>query len=269
MKQYLALLDHVLTHGKSKEDRTGTGTLTVFDYTLRFEMSDGFPLVTTKKMHLKSIIHELLWFLRGDDNIQYLKDNGVTIWNEWANSVGYVGRLYGYQWRQWSSYDKYIPSTDQIKQLINNLQTNPESRRHLVSAWNVNDLKHMSLPPCHFAFQCQVMDSKLNLKVFLRSLDVFLGAPFDIASYAFLLHMIAEQTNLTPGTLVLTATDVHLYNNHIDQAKLQLTREPLRLPYWHKAKEMPKDIDSYTFDYLNFAIYGYLSHAAIKAPIAI
>lgn len=268
MKQYLEMLDYVLTKGKQKADRTGTGTLTVFDYTLKFDMGEGFPLVTTKKMHLKSIIHELLWFLRGEQYIDYLQANGVTIWDEWAAENGHVGPIYGWQWRKWRDYanDNKI---DQITELISSIKNNPNSRRQLVSAWNVADLPSMKLPPCHFAFQCQVMDGKLNMKVFMRSLDIFLGAPFDIASYAFLLHMLAEQTNLIPGIFVLTATDVHLYNNHIEQAKLQLTRTPLSLPYWHKVKSIPKDIDSYTFDYLNYAIYGYLSHPAIKAPIAV
>ena len=263
MKQYLQMLDYVLTKGKPKADRTGTGTLTVFDYTMRFNMDDGFPLVTTKKMFTKGIIYELLWFLRGDDNIKFLKDNGVTIWNEWADEEGFVGPIYGYQWRKWETV---VSNIDQIKQLIANLKSNPDSRRHLVSAWNVSQIHFMALPPCHFAFQCQVMDGVLNLKVFLRSLDIFLGAPFDIASYAFLLHLLARVTDLIPGVLVVTATDVHLYKNHLDQARLQLTREPYPLPKLFLNLDLT-DIDAVKYE--DFTIDGYKFHPAIAAPIAV
>ena len=267
MKQYLQMLDHVLTHGQKKEDRTGTGTLTVFDYTMRFDMADGFPLVTTKKMHLKSIIHELLWFLRGEQDIDYLKENGVTIWNEWADADGWVGPIYGKQWRNWKG-SPIQPGTDQIAELIRNLKLNPNSRRHLVSAWNVKDIDQMALPPCHFAFQCVVLNHRLHLKVFLRSLDIFLGAPFDIASYAFLLHMLAQQTELTPGELVVSSTDTHLYLNHMEQAVTQLKREPKKLP-WFEMYNPPTSIDSYTHDHLAGAIHDYYHHEAIKAPIAV
>lgn len=269
MKQYLQLLDHVLTHGVSKEDRTGTGTLAVFDYTMKFDMADGFPLVTTKKIHIKSIIYELLWFLRGDQDIEFLKDNGVTIWNEWADQNGWVGPIYGKQWRDWKGSPIQY-GTDQIAELITNLKVNPNSRRHLVSAWNVKDLERMALPPCHFAFQCVVLNHRLHMKVFLRSLDIFLGAPFDIASYAFLLHMIAHQTNLTPGELVISSTDTHLYKNHVDQALLQLSREPLKLPTFEWTRpSVPASIDEYIFDDIGSSVHGYTYHPAISAPIAV
>ena len=263
MKQYLDSLRYVLENGKMKNDRTNTGTLTVFGLVMRFDLQQGFPLLTTKRVHVKSVLHEMLWFLRGEQNIKYLIDNGVTIWNEWAKEDGYVGPLYGYQWRHWQGEGSV---TDQITHLIYQLRFNPASRRHIVSAWNVPDIKHMALPPCHFAFQCQVQEGKLNLHVFMRSLDMFLGAPFDIAGYAFLTHMLAKVTGLQVGDLLITATDAHIYLNHLDQVRLQLTRTPLRLPELFILSDTT-NIDAFTYG--DFSIVGYDPQPAIKAPVAV
>lgn len=224
MKQYLDLLQHVLDHGILKEDRTGTGTHSVFGYQMRFNLQDGFPLLTTKKLHLKSIIHELLWFLKGDTNVKYLQENGVRIWNEWADENGDLGHIYGYQWRSWPDYDG--GHIDQIKEAIDTIQNNPDSRRIIVSAWNVADLPQMNLPPCHAFFQFYVANGKLSLQLYQRSADIFLGVPFNIASYALLLMMVAQVTGLEAGDFVHTLGDAHIYNNHIEQVREQLSREP-------------------------------------------
>lgn len=224
MKQYLDLLQHVLDHGIFKEDRTGTGTHSVFGYQMRFDLQDGFPLLTTKKLHLKSIIHELLWFLKGDTNVKYLQENGVRIWNEWADENGDLGHIYGYQWRSWPDYNG--GHIDQIKEAIHTIQNNPDSRRIIVSAWNVADLPQMNLPPCHAFFQFYVANGKLSLQLYQRSADIFLGVPFNIASYALLLMMVAQVTGLEAGDFVHTLGDAHIYNNHIEQVREQLSREP-------------------------------------------
>ena len=228
MKQYLDLLQHVLDHGVLKEDRTGTGTHSVFGYQMRFDLQNGFPLLTTKKLHLKSIIHELLWFLKGDTNVKYLQANGVRIWNEWADENGDLGHIYGYQWRSWPDYDG--GHIDQIKEAIDTIQNNPDSRRIIVSAWNVADLPQMNLPPCHAFFQFYVANGKLSLQLYQRSADIFLGVPFNIASYALLLMMVAQVTGLEAGDFVHTLGDAHIYNNHIEQVREQLSREPRALP---------------------------------------
>lgn len=228
MKQYLDLLQHVLDHGIFKEDRTGTGTHSVFGYQMRFDLQDGFPLLTTKKLHLKSIIHELLWFLKGDTNVKYLQENGVRIWNEWADENGDLGHIYGYQWRSWPDYNG--GHIDQIKEAIHTIQNNPDSRRIIVSAWNVADLPQMNLPPCHAFFQFYVANGKLSLQLYQRSADIFLGVPFNIASYALLLMMVAQVTGLEAGDFVHTLGDAHIYNNHIEQVREQLSREPRALP---------------------------------------
>lgn len=228
MKQYLDLLQHVLDHGVLKEDRTGTGTHSVFGYQMRFNLQDGFPLLTTKKLHLKSIIHELLWFLKGDTNVKYLQENGVRIWNEWADENGDLGHIYGYQWRSWPDYNG--GHIDQIKEAIHTIQNNPDSRRIIVSAWNVADLPQMNLPPCHAFFQFYVANGKLSLQLYQRSADIFLGVPFNIASYALLLMMVAQVTGLEAGDFVHTLGDAHIYNNHIEQVREQLSREPRDLP---------------------------------------
>ena len=228
MKQYLQLLEHILAHGTDKSDRTGTGTRSVFGYQMRFNLEDGFPLITTKKLHLKSIIHELLWFLKGDTNVRYLQENGVRIWNEWADENGDLGHIYGYQWRSWPDYNGGF--IDQISEAIETIKHNPDSRRIIVSAWNVADLPNMNLPPCHAFFQFYVADGKLSLQLYQRSADSFLGVPFNIASYALLLMMVAQVTGLRPGDFVHTLGDAHLYLNHLDQARLQLTRQPKPLP---------------------------------------
>lgn len=228
MKQYLDLLQHVLDHGILKEDRTGTGTHSVFGYQMRFDLQNGFPLLTTKKLHLKSIIHELLWFLKGDTNVKYLQANGVRIWNEWADENGDLGHIYGYQWRSWPDYDG--GHIDQIKEAIDTIQNNPDSRRIIVSAWNVADLPQMNLPPCHAFFQFYVANGKLSLQLYQRSADIFLGVPFNIASYALLLMMVAQVTGLEAGDFVHTLGDAHIYNNHIEQVREQLSREPRALP---------------------------------------
>jgi len=264
MDQYLSLMKDVLEHGSPKEDRTGTGTLSVFGRQMRFDLSKGFPLVTTKKVHLRSIIHELLWFLKGDTNIQYLKDNGVSIWDEWADENGNLGPVYGYQWRSWPAADgRHI---DQISQLMQQLTANPDSRRLIVCAWNVGEIENMALPPCHAFFQFYVANGKLSCQLYQRSCDVFLGLPFNIASYAILTHMVAQQAGLEVGDFVWTGGDVHLYSNHLEQARLQLSRAPYALPTLH-IKRKPDSIFDYQFD--DFEVQDYVCHPGIKAPIAV
>ena len=264
MKQYLDLMRHVRDQGVFKEDRTGTGTYSCFGYQMRFDLSEGFPLVTTKKLHLRSIIHELLWFLSGDTNIRYLKENGVSIWDEWADEDGNLGPVYGSQWRSWPSADgRHI---DQISQVIEQLKNNPDSRRIIVSAWNVGELENMALPPCHAFFQFYVADGKLSCQLYQRSADIFLGVPFNIASYALLVHMMAQQCDLDVGDFVWTGGDVHLYANHLEQTDLQLSREPLALPKL-VIQRKPDSLFDYKFE--DFVIEGYQSHPHIKAPVAI
>ena len=264
MRQYLDLLGHILQNGVEKEDRTGTGTKSVFGYQMRFDLSAGFPMVTTKKVHLKSIIHELLWFLKGDTNIRYLQEHGVRIWNEWAEPTGDLGHIYGYQWRSWPDYNGgYI---DQISEVIDTIRNNPDSRRIIVSAWNVGDLKNMNLPPCHAFFQFYVVDGKLSLQLYQRSADVFLGVPFNIASYALLLMMVAQVTGLQSGDFVHTFGDVHIYTNHIEQVKLQLSREPRDLPTMRINPEV-KDIFSFQYD--DFVLENYDPHPHIKGEVAV
>ena len=264
MKQYLDLMRHVMENGVRKEDRTGTGTISVFGYQMRFDLNAGFPAVTTKKLHFRSIIHELLWFLMGDSNIKYLHDNRVTIWDEWADENGDLGPVYGYQWRSWpTAAGDHI---DQISRLIARLQKNPDSRRHIVSAWNVADVDQMALPPCHTMFQFYVADSKLSCQLYQRSADIFLGVPFNIASYALLTMMVAQVTGYQLGDFVHTFGDAHLYLNHLEQAKLQLSREPYPLP---QMKLNPAVSSIFDFTYDDFELVGYQSHPAIKAPIAV
>ncbi|MFL0806231.1 MAG: thymidylate synthase [Oceanobacter sp.] len=264
MKQYLDLMRHVRENGVFKEDRTGTGTWSCFGYQMRFDLSQGFPLVTTKKLHLRSIIHELLWFLNGDTNIGYLKDNGVRIWDEWADDEGNLGPVYGAQWRSWPTADgQHI---DQISQVIEQIKQTPDSRRIIVSAWNVGELRNMALPPCHAFFQFYVADGKLSCQLYQRSADIFLGVPFNIASYALLLHMMAQQCDLDVGDFVWTGGDVHLYANHLEQADLQLSREPLPLA---KLVIQRKPDSLFDYRYEDFVIEGYQSHEHIKAPVAI
>ncbi len=264
MQQYNDLLRHVMQHGRKKEDRTGTGTVSVFGYQMRFNLQEGFPLVTTKKVHTKSIIHELLWFLKGDTNIKYLKDNGVTIWDEWADENGNLGPVYGYQWRSWpSASGEHI---DQISQLIDQIKKNPDSRRLLVNAWNVSEISKMKLPPCHILFQFYVADGKLSCQLYQRSADLFLGVPFNIASYALLTHMVAQVCNLEVGEFIHTLGDAHIYSNHFDQVNLQLTREPLPLP---TLKLNPEVKNIFDFTYEDIAIENYQSHPAIKAVVAV
>jgi thymidylate synthase len=264
MKNYLELLQDILDHGVRKSDRTGTGTLSVFGRQLRFDLSQGFPVVTTKKLHLRSIIHELLWFLSGSTNIRYLRENGVTIWDEWADENGDLGPVYGSQWRSWPTPDGR--TIDQIARVVEQIRTNPDSRRHLVSAWNVAEVDRMALPPCHYAFQFYVANGKLSCLFNMRSVDTFLGLPFNIASYALLTHMVAQQCDLEAGELIWCGGDVHLYSNHIEQAKLQLTREPYPLPTL-VIKRRPETIFDYKYE--DFEIVGYQCHPAIKAPIAV
>ena len=264
MKQYLDLLQHILDNGTDKGDRTGTGTRSVFGYQMRFDLADGFPLLTTKKLHLKSIIHELLWFLRGDTNVRYLQDNGVRIWNEWADADGELGHIYGFQWRSWPDYAG--GSVDQIAQAVDQIRNNPDSRRIIVSAWNVADLPNMNLPPCHAFFQFYVADGKLSLQLYQRSADTFLGVPFNIASYSLLLLMMAQVTGLKPGEFIHTLGDTHLYLNHIDQARLQLTREPRPLP---RMVLNPDVTDITGFRYEDFTLEGYDPHSHISAPISV
>lgn len=264
MKQYLDLMQDILDNGACKTDRTGTGTLSVFGRQLRFDLSNGFPLVTTKKLHLRSIIYELLWFLNGDTNIKYLNDNGVTIWDEWADENGELGPVYGSQWRSWPAPDgRHI---DQITQVINQIKQKPDSRRHIVTAWNPAEVDKMALPPCHALFQFYVADGKLSCQLYQRSADYFLGVPFNIASYALMTYMFAQQCDLQPGEFVWTGGDVHLYTNHLEQAKLQLSREPHALPEL-VIKRKPESIFAYTFE--DFEIRNYQSHPSIKAPIAV
>ncbi len=264
MKPYLDLMRHVLDHGARKDDRTGTGTLSVFGWQMRYDLAQGFPLVTTKKCHLRSIIHELLWFLRGDTNIAYLKENGVSIWDEWADASGNLGPVYGYQWRSWPTPDG--GHIDQIKQVIETLKNNPDSRRIIVSAWNVADLDKMALAPCHAFFQFYVADGKLSCQLYQRSADIFLGVPFNIASYALLTLMMAQVTGLRPGDFVHTLGDAHLYLNHLDQAREQLSRELRALP---SLRLNPDVTDLFAFKFDDFALEGYDPHPAIKAPVAV
>lgn len=264
MKQYHDLMKHVLEHGAKKEDRTGTGTISVFGYQMRFDLQEGFPLLTTKKLHTRSIIHELLWFLKGETNIKYLKDNGVSIWDEWADSNGNLGPVYGYQWRNWPKRDG--GSIDQITQVINAIKKNPDSRRLIVSAWNVADIESMKLPPCHAFFQFYVADGKLSCQLYQRSADIFLGVPFNIASYALLAMMVAQVCDLKPGEFVHTLGDAHLYSNHIEQAKLQLSRDLRPLPQL-KINPAVKDIFSFKFE--DFSLENYDPHPHIKAAVAI
>ena len=264
MQQYLQLLQHILDNGTEKTDRTGTGTKSCFGYQMRFDLQKGFPMVTTKKLHVKSIFYELLWFLKGDTNIKYLKENGVSIWDEWANEAGELGPVYGEQWRSWKGADGVV--VDQITELIKQIKTTPDSRRLIVSAWNVAELPKMALMPCHTLFQFYVADGKLSCQLYQRSADVFLGVPFNIASYALLTMMIAQVCDLEPGDFVHSFGDVHLYNNHIEQAKLQLTRTPFELP---TLKINPAVKDIFGFDFSDFTIENYQCHPGIKAPVAI
>ncbi|MBM3447613.1 MAG: thymidylate synthase [Bacteroidetes bacterium] len=264
MKQYHDLLQHLLDFGVKKEDRTGTGTYSVFGYQMRFNLQEGFPLITTKKLHTRSIFHELLWFLKGDTNIAYLKENGVSIWDEWADEQGNLGPVYGYQWRSWPNPDG--SSTDQIVNLVNGLKNNPNSRRHIVSAWNPSFIDQMALPPCHCLFQFYVAEGKLSCQLYQRSCDTFLGVPFNIASYALLTHMIAQVCDLEVGDFVWTGGDVHLYTNHVEQAKLQLSREFRTLPTL-KLNASVKDLFEFTMD--DISIENYDPHPHIKAEVAI
>lgn len=264
MRAYLDLLQHILDTGSEKSDRTGTGTISVFGYQMRFDLTEGFPLVTTKKLHLKSIIHELLWFLTGDTNIKYLKENGVSIWDDWADENGDLGPVYGHQWRSWMGADG--KTYDQINDVLHQIRTNPDSRRMIVNAWNVADLPKMALSPCHALFQFYVADGKLSCQLYQRSADVFLGVPFNIASYALLTMMMAQVTGLQPGEFIHTFGDVHLYSNHIEQAKLQLTREPYPLP---AMKLNPQITDLFGFRFEDFTLENYQSHPHIKAPVAV
>jgi len=264
MQQYLQLVQHIIDHGTKKTDRTGTGTKSCFGYQMRFNLAEGFPLVTTKKLHLKSIIHELLWFLKGDTNIQYLKDNGVRIWDEWADANGVLGPVYGKQWRSWEAPNGVV--IDQISELIEQIKKTPDSRRLIVSAWNVGDLSKMALMPCHNMFQFYVADGKLSCQLYQRSADVFLGVPFNIASYALLTMMIAQVCDLQYGDFVHSFGDVHLYNNHMEQANLQLSRKPFPLP---TMKINPEVKDIFAFKYEDFTLENYECHPAIKAPVAV
>ncbi|MFI5157860.1 MAG: thymidylate synthase [Sphingobacteriales bacterium] len=264
MKQYLDLMHHVMETGTQKHDRTGTGTISVFGYQMRFNLQDGFPLVTTKKLHLKSIIHELIWFLSGDTNIAYLKENGVRIWDEWADADGNLGPVYGYQWRSWPTPDGgYI---DQISQVVNQIKNNPDSRRMIVSAWNVADVNQMALPPCHSLFQFYVLDGKLSCQLYQRSADIFLGVPFNIASYALLTIMMAQVCGLQYGDFIHTFGDAHIYNNHLEQAKLQLSRDPRPLP---TMKINPDVKDIFSFKYEDFTLENYDPHPHIKGIVAV
>ena len=264
MKQYLDLLNRIMTEGVQKEDRTGTGTISVFGHQMRFNLEDGFPLLTTKKLHLKSIIHELLWFLQGDTNVKYLQENGVRIWNEWADENGDLGHIYGYQWRSWPDYNG--GHIDQISEVIDQIKNNPDSRRIIVNAWNVADLGNMNLPPCHMCFHFYVADGKLSLQMYQRSADTFLGVPFNIASYALLLMMMAQVTGLKPGEFIHTTGDTHLYVNHLEQVKLQLTREPRSLP---KMKINPEVKSIFDFKYEDFELVDYDPHPHIAGKVAV
>ena len=264
MKQYLNLMRNVLENGASKQDRTGTGTLSVFGYQMRFDLAEGFPLLTTKKLHTKSIIYELLWFLRGETNVRYLQEHGVNIWNEWARENGELGPVYGAQWRSWKSSDGH--SIDQISQVIEQIKTNPNSRRLIVSAWNVGEISKMALPPCHLLFQFYVANGKLSCQLYQRSADIFLGLPFNIASYSLLTMMVAQACDLEPGEFILTLGDAHLYSNHLEQAQLQLSREPLKLPRM-KINQAVRSI--FEFDCEDFELIGYEPYPHIKAEVAV
>lgn len=264
MKQYHELLRLILAQGSRKSDRTGTGTLSIFGHQMRFHLADGFPLVTTKKLHLRSIIYELLWFLNGDTNVGYLKDNGVTIWDEWADADGNLGPVYGYQWRSWPGRNGQ--KIDQISKVVEQIKSKPDSRRHIVTAWNPADVDQMALPPCHALFQFYVADGKLSCQLYQRSVDTFLGLPFNIASYALLTHMVAQQCDLQVGDFVWTGGDVHLYTNHLDQTRVQLSREPYPLPTL-VIKRKPASIFEYKFE--DFEVMNYQAHPGIKAPIAV
>jgi thymidylate synthase len=264
MQQYLDLMRHVLEHGHPKSDRTGTGTLSVFGWQMRFDLAAGFPLLTTKKLHTRSIIHELLWFLKGDTNIRYLKANGVSIWDDWADANGDLGPVYGYQWRSWHAPDGRV--IDQIAQLVDGLKRNPDSRRHIVSAWNPADIERMKLPPCHALFQFYVADGRLSCQLYQRSADIFLGVPFNIASYALLTLMLAQVCGYRPGDFVHTLGDAHLYTNHLDQARLQLTRAPHALP---QLRINPDVSDLFAFRFEDFVLEGYEPHPHIPAPVAV
>ena len=264
MQQYLELLDHVLTRGVRKADRTGTGTRSVFGYQMRFDLAAGFPLVTTKKVHLRSIVHELLWFLRGDTNTAYLRENGVTIWDEWADAAGNLGPVYGKQWRNWETADG--GAIDQMRDVVAEINRNPDSRRLIVSAWNVADLAQMALPPCHLLFQFYVAEGRLSCQLYQRSADIFLGVPFNIASYALLTMMVAQATDLKPGDFVHTLGDAHLYDNHLDQARMQLARQPRPLPVM-RLNPAVRDLFAFTLD--DFQLEAYDPHPAIRAPVAV
>ncbi len=264
MRQYLDLMRHVLEHGADKTDRTGTGTRSVFGWQMRFDLAEGFPLVTTKKLHLRSIIHELLWFLQGDTNIRYLQENGVRIWDEWADENGELGPVYGKQWRRWEAPDGRV--VDQISQLVENLKKNPDSRRHMVSAWNPAEVDSMALPPCHALFQFYVANGRLSCQLYQRSADIFLGVPFNIASYALLTHMLAQVCGYQPGDFVHTLGDAHLYANHLDQARLQLSREPRPLP---RLVLNPEVRDIFGFRFEDIAIEGYDPHPHIAAQVSV
>lgn len=264
MKQYLELLDRVLKEGIRKEDRTGTGTISVFGHQMRFNLEEGFPCLTTKKLHLKSIIYELLWFLKGDTNIKYLQENNVRIWNEWADANGDLGHIYGYQWRSWPNYEGGF--IDQISEAIHTLKTNPDSRRIIVSAWNVADIPHMNLPPCHILFQFYVANNRLSMQLYQRSADIFLGVPFNIASYALLLQMVAQVTGLQAGDFVHTLGDAHIYLNHLNQVKLQLSRDPRPLP---QMKINPDVNDIFKFEFEDFSLENYNPHPHIKGEVSI
>ena len=264
MRQYLDLLNHLLETGSERSDRTGTGTISRFGYQMRFNLAEGFPVVTTKKLHLKSIIYELLWFLKGDTNVKYLQDNGVKIWNEWAGEDGELGPVYGYQWRSWSAPDGR--EIDQITELIDQIKNNPTSRRLIVSAWNVGDIDKMKLPPCHLLFQFYVNDGKLSCQLYQRSADVFLGVPFNIASYALLTLMVAQVTGLQPGDFVHTFGDAHIYNNHLEQVRTQLSREPFPLP---QMKMNPEVKSIFDFKYSDFELVNYQAHPHIKGDVSV
>lgn len=264
MQTYLDLLKHVLEHGVQKEDRTGTGTISVFGHQMRFDLARGFPVVTTKKLHLRSIVHELLWFLKGESNVQYLRDNKVTIWDEWADKNGELGPVYGTQWRSWKTADGRV--IDQISDVIAQIIRNPDSRRLIVSAWNVGEIEKMALPPCHAFFQFYVANGRLSCQLYQRSADLFLGVPFNIASYALLTHMVAQVTGLKPGEFVHTLGDAHIYSNHMDQVREQLSRSPMPLPEL-KLNPVIENIFDFSFD--DVSLVNYQSHAAIKAPVAV
>jgi thymidylate synthase len=264
MKQYLDLLAHVMEHGVRKEDRTGTGTISTFGYQMRFDLSDGFPLLTTKKLHVKSILYELLWFLRGDTNVRFLNENGVRIWNEWADENGELGHIYGYQWRSWP--DARGNSIDQISEVVDSIQLNPDSRRHIVSAWNVGELDQMALPPCHILFQFYVAEGKLSCQLYQRSADIFLGVPFNIASYSFLVMMMAQVTGLQAGEFIHTLGDAHIYLNHTEQVQLQLKRTPRPLPQVYLDPSVRSIFD---FNYDNFRVEDYHPHPHIRGVISV